>query len=245
MNRMRTTPSRRNHTAASGGMKGVVSTMAISGQGLLAAGTFSRWVGLYDGHGRGNTVGVFSVAGENEKEEGSVGNGLTQILWSACDKYMCTVERASDGIAVWDVRGTGKRLAWLRGRKARTQQRLWADVMSAEVWAGGTEGVVRVWEGLGQAEGVLDPNFEFQAHDDAVSSTTLHSTGSVLATCSGQRHVDTGFTPASNDVESDTNCSEASSRSSRSSRNSQSSLSTDPEFSPAHAFDNTLKVWAL
>lgn len=239
---MHTTPSRRHHTAENGGMKGIVSTMSMSGGGLLAAGTFSRWVGLYDGYGRGDTVGVFQIAGENEKEDGTDGNGITQVLWSACDRYLCTIERASDGVAIWDIRGTGKKLAWLRGRKARTQQRLGVDLMGVGVWAGGTDGAVRLWEGLGQTEGVHDPKLEFWAHNDAVTSTTLHRTGSVLATCSGQRHLETHFTDASNGAYSDTDSSETPSRSSQ---KSQSSLSSEVETSPAHAFDNSMKVWAL
>lgn len=184
---MRTTLSRRNHNTAGQGMKGIVSAMAMGSDGVLAAGTFGRWVGLYDGYGSGDTVAVFPLAAGSEPRE-EKGQGITQTLWSTCSRYLCVAERCSDGISVWDIRGTGKRLAWLRGRKAKTQQRLGVDVMGEEVWAGGADGAVRVWEGLGMKEGNLDPAWQFQAHGDAVSSATLHPTGSVLATCSGQRH---------------------------------------------------------
>lgn len=152
-------------------MKGRVSAMGMSGAaGVLAAGTFGRWVGLYDGYGRGGTVGVFSIAaGENSKTsdegEGYAGGGITQTVWSACGRYLHVAERVSDGVLVYDVRVLGRRLGWLRGRRARSQQRLGVEVWGREVWAGGTDGVVRVWEGVGERQGVLDPCWGFRAHD--------------------------------------------------------------------------------
>lgn len=236
--RMHTTPSRRGGAAGRGGqgMKGIVSALGMSSQGMLAAGTYSRWVGLYDGFGRGGSAGVFSVGTEDEVEPGG---GITQVVWSACGRYLCVVERASDGVGIWDIRGTGRRLAWLRGRNAKTQQRLGVDVMGGEVWAGGLNGLVRVWEGLGMAEGVIDPSWEFKAHDDAISSTTLHSSGSVLATCSGQRH-SLAPVPANEDLDSESD----SDFSSLNSLSSVSSMSTSSQ-RPPQATDNSLKLWAL
>jgi len=64
-------------------MKGIVSALGMSCEGLLAAGTFTRWVGLYDGGGRGGTVGVFEIK-RQEKDGGGIGDGagITQVLWS-------------------------------------------------------------------------------------------------------------------------------------------------------------------
>ena len=240
-----TTASRRNHKAMGAGMKGIISVMAMGGEGLLAAGTFTRWVGLYDGFGRGGEVGVFSVASTEQKEEGSDGMGITQVLWSRCGRYLCTVERSSDGIGIWDIRGSGKRLAWLKGRKAVTQQRMSVDIMGGEVWAGGTDGMVRVWERLGMTEGVVDPKWKFHAHGDVVTSTMLHPTGSVMATCSGQRHYPASLDFGSEEIERDTDRSDATSQSSRSSPSTQPSMSTDSDAGPARAFENSLKIWAL
>ena len=220
-------------------MKGIVSALGMNMDGILAAGTFTRWVGLYDSYGCGGSAGVFSIATGDEDEKGSRGGGITQVLWSACGRYLCVIERASDGLGVWDVRGTGKRLAWLRGRGARTQQRLGAEIMGKEVWAGGTDGVVRVWEGLGMKEGVVDPEWEFKAHDDVISSTTLHPSGSVLATCSGQR-LDPKMVPNVQASESDADRDV----SSLSSSNSQSSISSLQRGS-SQVSDNSLNLWAL
>lgn len=238
---MRTTASKRGHDAGAGrGMKGIISTLAMSAEGVLAAGTFSRWVGLYDGFGSGGTVAVFPVAGKGQGEEGK-GMGITQVLWGSCGRYLCVAERGSDGVGVWDIRGTGKRLAWLKGRKALTQQRLGVEVVGGEVWAGGTDGVVRVWEGLGIREGSVDCAWKFQAHGDAVSSATLHPTGSVLATCSGQRHWDL---PESGDGASSGAESDADSMTSSMSSAVQSSTVTLKERSSLKA-DNSLNIWSL
>ncbi|KAL8720532.1 MAG: hypothetical protein Q9225_002624 [Loekoesia sp. 1 TL-2023] len=172
--RMPTVPSKRSRVVGGvGGIKGIVSALGISSEGLLAAGTFSRWVGLYDGHGRGGSMGVFELRDEALNKEEAGGTGITQVLWSGDGRYLCVAERCSDGISVWDIRGTGKRLAWLRGRDVKTNQRLGVEVVSGEVWAGGVDGNVRLWEGLGMKEGMVDPSWEFRAHDGDVSPTNL------------------------------------------------------------------------
>jgi len=221
------------------GMNGIVSAMAINGDGVLAAGTFTRRLGLYDGNGRGGTVGVFHIGGDDDLEA-TRGRGITQVIWSLCGRYLCVVERNSDGVSIWDIRGAGKRLAWLEGRQARTQQRLYAEVIGDELWAGGIDGKVRVWKGLGTKEGAVSPAWSFQAHSDAIGSATLHPTGSVLATCSGQRH----FTNATSyDMESEDE-GRASSISSLDSPASCSSIASNGHTAVLYP-DSSLKVWRL
>lgn len=180
LSRVHTTPSRRVrgsrwiNSVCEVGMKGIVSALRISCEGLLAAGTFSRWIGLYDGYGRGGTMGVFEINGIDSDGTDS-GSGITQVLWSSCGRYLCVVERSSDGISVYDVRGTGRRLSWFRGRKARTNQRLGVDILGSEIWAGGTDGLVRIWEGVGMLEGNISPSREFEAHDGNFNSFTSFS----------------------------------------------------------------------
>lgn len=239
VSRMHTTPSRRGG-GGGGGMKGIVSALDMSSEGILAAGTFSRWVGLYGGGGRGGTVGVFSIRGDNEVEVGSRGCGVTQLSWSDCGRYLHVAERASDGISVWDVRGTRKKLAWLRGREARTQQRLGFEIMARELWAGGVDGVVRIWKGLGEAEGIVEPAWNFKSHGDAISSTGLHSSGSVLATCSGQRLVeDYPNNVQSSDSDSDNGMYSLSSSS------SASAVSIGSWKMSPRVVDNSLKLWSI
>ena len=187
--------------------------MDLSVEGLLAAGTFSRWVGVYDGRsgavGVGEAVGAWdlgvtekcSVEAEIGVSEGDTmihganaesgigeGAGVTQVTWSACGRYLVVAERGSDGMSVWDVRVSGKRLAWLKGRKAETMQRMGIEVFGHEVWGGGTDGKVRVWkQALGEKEGVLGPSQAWTAHADTVSAVVVHPYGGVVGTASGSR----------------------------------------------------------
>ena len=172
---MKTIPSRRKKIVGGGvGIKGIISALALSSEGLLAAGTFGRWLGLYGSGGRGDMAGVFEV-GKSPEDGNEVGGGagITQLLWSQCGRYLCVVERGSDGIGVWDIRRTGKRVAWYRGRVAKTMQRLSVDIFGNDVWCGGTDGLVRVWEGIGLSEGVLDPAWSFRAHNGNVPTLRI------------------------------------------------------------------------
>ncbi|OAL29562.1 hypothetical protein AYO22_01976 [Fonsecaea multimorphosa] len=175
-------------------MRGIVSTLSVEpSTGLLAAGTYSRCVGLYDSLGQGDCVGVFSVQGTGADLRIG-GRGITQVLWSSCGRYLYIAERKSNGVMLYDIRKTGQLLAWLEGRAAMTNQRLGIDLVGAgdqgtiEVWAGGLDGLFRMWKDPQQKEGPISPAFEFKGHDDAVSSAVVHHGGGVLATASGQRH---------------------------------------------------------
>lgn len=151
-------------------MRGIVSALSLqSSEGMLAAGTWTRWVGLYDTAGIGGSVATWSIAEAADKHAGIGGTGITQTAWSACGRYLYVVERKSRGVLVYDIRVMGKLAAWLEGREAETNQRLGVDVFEGkdgmEIWAGGTDGVVRVWEGVGKTEGPLEKSWEWKAHD--------------------------------------------------------------------------------
>ncbi|KAL1960417.1 hypothetical protein VTO42DRAFT_7716 [Malbranchea cinnamomea] len=195
ISRLPTIPSKRKKIVGGGvGMKGIVSTMADNpaGDGILAAGTFTRHVGLYAAHGSGDTIATFSVAG-TEADRHIGGTGITQVLWSPCGRYLFVVERKSDGILLYDIRVTGQLVGWLEGRKAMTNQRMNVDVFSGrnggpiELWAGGTDGIVRVWTNPSESVSEKKPVWEKHIHDDPISSVIVHPTGNVVATCSGQK----------------------------------------------------------
>ena len=217
VSRFPTIPSKRKKIVGGGvGVKGIVSALAVSGEGLLAAGTFTRQVGLYDAEGRGDCVAVFSLASPDDDHhtvvedvdlgKGAEGGGVTQLLWSSCARYLYVVERKSDRILCYDVRVTGRRLASFVGRKARTNQRLGVDVISIPsststsfatpaaaatvvegngtgqddvyydhlIWAGGTDGVVRIWKGppTGSSEEIR-PTWEWKVHDGNFLSSPI------------------------------------------------------------------------
>jgi hypothetical protein len=120
--------------------------------------------------------------------------------------YLLIGERNSDVIRVFDVRGQHKMLQVLAGRKTETMMRLgWDLTPNGEVWAGGTDGFVRVWEGIGESEGDLEAVMSWKAHEgicipfdplfsleflltsiDPVVSTFVHPSGSVVITCSAE-----------------------------------------------------------
>lgn len=170
---MPTIPSKRKQMVGGGvGMKGIVSAMASNplGDGILAAGTFTRHVGLYSSNGAGESLGTFNIA-KTEANRDIGGKGVTQLLWSPCGRYLYIAERKSDGVLVYDIRVTGQMLGYLRGRKAFTNQRMKIDLVpsgndgSHEIWAGGTDGFMRVWRDPTYSVGCQDPDAEFQIHD--------------------------------------------------------------------------------
>jgi len=169
---LRTGRKRRSSLAVSGmSMTGILSALAIEQQsGILAAGTLNRHVGLYDSGGQGDCVGVFCVDG-TEADLQIGGSGVTQVIWSPCGRYLYIVERKSEGAMIYDIRKTGQLLSWLEGRKALTNQRLGVHVSSSpgganqEVWAGGTDGMIRAWWNPHEGEGAQTVSFEQHGHN--------------------------------------------------------------------------------
>ncbi|KAL5330046.1 hypothetical protein ACEPPN_003570 [Leptodophora sp. 'Broadleaf-Isolate-01'] len=254
--RLPTIPSKRHKMKGGGvGMRGIVSAMsqqpsssaedADSDVGMLAAGTWTRWVGLYDMGGLGGTVATWSVAGAADVDARIGGTGVTETKWSACGRYLFVVERKSKGVLVYDVRVTGKLVCWLVGRDADTNQRLAVDLFpgenGTEVWAGCADGVVKVWEGVGMTEGPLERSWEWRAHDDPVSSTIVHSSGTVVATCSGQRSSPAIGNSSGGSEDSDEYSSEEDSEDSEDS----GSISTRSSSLSFRIPDNSIKVWSL
>ena len=232
-------------------MRGIVSAMCEATTfNVLAAGTFTRKVSLYASGEWIAPVGVFSVAG-TEADAHIRGSGITQVLWSPCGRYLYIAERKSDGALLYDIRKTGQLLGWLEGRKADTNQRLGVEVVATgaedhEIWAGGSDGTVRVWKNAWQTGKGQKADSEWALHrgnvnahtlnhettidkaTDAVTSCLVHPTASVAVTCSGQRPnvtVDVPFTSENSGDEAE--------------------IVPPEESSPAKPIDNTLKAWVL
>lgn len=241
-------------------MRGIVSCLSLQpdapdspvGNGMLAAGTWTRWVSLYDAEGLGGTVANWSIASAADDESHIGGAGVSQVLWSACGRYLFVVERKSRGVLVYDVRVTGRLVGWLEGREAETNQRMSVDTASiggkSEVWAGGTDGRVRVWRDVGSTAGGAKPDMDWLAHEEGttVGGLALHNCGSVVATASGMRR-ERVYVP---DTESDSE-SESEDGSSDDSDVSDEATETFSETSTICSShkelteDNTIKLWSI
>jgi WD40 repeat protein len=194
-----TIPSKRHVLKGGGvGMKGTVSALAASrtdsNEGIIAAGTRTRWMGLYDLGRVDKAVAHWTIAGADQEEFGTDigGQGIMQTTWSTCGRYLIINERQSSGLLVYDIRVSGKLLSILSGRQAQSQQRLSCDIFGNphgepgfEVWAGDQTGSVQVWDEVGLHYGLRDSSWNWKAHDAPVSSAIVHPSGSVALTCSG------------------------------------------------------------
>ncbi|KAI0417468.1 hypothetical protein F5X98DRAFT_340966 [Xylaria grammica] len=215
--RIRTIPSERHLSKGGGvGMRGTVSALGEqpmdtgNSASLVAAGTWTRWVGLYDFAQAGECIATWGIAnavqetathekmsgnnngGRGEHPDGIGGDGITQTIWSPCGRYLVICERKSRGALLYDVRVTGKLLGHLTGRDALGNQRVTCDVFPGagessgfELWSGTSSGIVKVWEGIGSLEGSHAPAWEWAAHQSTVGSACLHPSGTVVATCAG------------------------------------------------------------
>ncbi|KAI1806711.1 hypothetical protein F4811DRAFT_121973 [Daldinia bambusicola] len=206
--RVKTIPSERHISKGGGvGMRGTISSLAAQPPdanyaSLVAAGTWTRWVGLYDFAQAGGSAAVaaWSIASAATRDAGIGGNGVVQTIWSPCGRYLLVGERKATGVLVYDVRVAGKLLGWLAGREALGNQRISCDVYPGqdgsggggggeagfEVWSGTTSGIVKMWEGVGSREGAHEPAWSWDAaRNSTVGSTCVHQSGTVVATCSG------------------------------------------------------------
>ncbi|KAL8408827.1 hypothetical protein RB594_007307 [Gaeumannomyces avenae] len=211
VSRIPTIPSTRHLLKGGGvGMKGTVSALAAQPDtSLVAAGTWTRWVGLYDLSRADSCVANWSLTASGRGAGAGAGaGGVVQAIWSPCGRYLVLNERRSTSLAVYDVRVTGRLLSRLVDRDADTNQCLGCDVFASpagegadgsifEIWAGTRDGRVLAWDAVGGhasdngEERLSSHTWEWQAHStaSAVGSTALHPGGSVLATCAGSWEV--------------------------------------------------------
>lgn len=220
--------ARKLYGADTAGIGGIVSSLALSNDNILAAGTYNRQVGLFENAGQGESMTAFDLSYNDAEDRLLRGNGVSQLAWSPCGNYLFVAERQSDALLVYDIRQTGQRLSYLSGRKAFTTLKLSFDLASnaygkIDIWAGGTDGQVRVWRDVASREGRIEPDLALHAsngeqtnrHDHilpvlttstaAVSNTILSRREPMLITTSGQRRTPShlvGLNDSSSDSES-------------------------------------------
>jgi hypothetical protein len=170
------------------GSKALISTLDINCDSVLALGTYNRTVALYSNSGRGEAITSFSMKDVERNGDETMGWGISQVKWSQDGRYLLVAERRSEGISIYDIRGTGKRLGWLAGRNAQTNIKLGFDILTTgdglEVWAGTMDGMVIMWKDPTWKGGVSTPDAEWKVHDDPVCATLVHPSGSVVVTAS-------------------------------------------------------------
>jgi telomerase Cajal body protein 1 len=148
--------------------QGIVNALSISNaERLLAIGTLSREIGIYEQEGCGECITTFSTRGSAESAR--PGTGVTELKWSPCGRYLIIAERQCDILQVYDLRNTAGCLSTLTGREANTTQKLGIDVLPLadghEVWGGGTDGMVRMWSNPGSQEGEQPPDAAIKMHE--------------------------------------------------------------------------------
>ena len=208
-----TIPSKRNKLKDGGrGFKGYISALSVSpptaasSEGLLAAGARTRYLGIYDCIS-GSEVTHFSLPGtidgkklRNESLAHTMGDGVSSLKWSPCGRYLYVAERQSDVLLIYDVRNFSLALGYCAGRKASTKQKLGFDVWNAgaspydiesiahEIWAGGTDGKVRLWKDPYMKEGAVEADEVVEIGGGGampIVSTLVHSSGSLAVVARG------------------------------------------------------------
>jgi hypothetical protein len=208
--KIRTIPSSRSKFKDGGrGYKGYISALSISppsvasGYGILAAGTWSRNVGLYDAEGTGEIITTLSLPSSFNRDtplnSGLKGNGITQLRFSSCGNYLYIAERSSDALLIYDVRNFAFCLSQCVGRNALSNQKLGFDIWtndpggsSHEVWAGGVDGNMRIWKDPHTKEGAVEADEAFLVGERPVSGVAVHGSGSLAIAAMGWRGLDSG-----------------------------------------------------
>ncbi|GAA5975875.1 hypothetical protein JCM10908_005311 [Rhodotorula pacifica] len=181
--RMSTTPTRSSRA----GQKGIISSLAFSpfdqstGTALLAVGSFSGSVGLYDPSMQKPLVNLLFPSQKG---------GVTKILFHPlAPNLLFVASRQSTHLDVWDLRNMSKRSSSGRlARKAATNQRLGFDIDPTGMWlaAGDQDGAVSIFSAQPLPD-QLEPITTFSLSQDPISTTLFHPTEPWLITTSGTR----------------------------------------------------------
>ncbi|GAA5919723.1 hypothetical protein JCM1841_000770 [Sporobolomyces salmonicolor] len=185
--RLQTTPTRGSRQ----GQKGIISTLAFSpshGTSLLAAGSFSGSIGLYDPNSDSSLVGLL---GSSQK------GGLTKVLFHPTVPHLLfCASRQSNHLEVYDLRNFSSEAGRIR-RKGRTNQRLGFDVDPTGTWlaAGDQDGNLSIFDAqlaaMGDSEQTVEPISTFAISKEPVGAALFRPAFPhipQLVTCSGTRH---------------------------------------------------------
>jgi len=181
--RLSTSPSRRSRE----GQKGLISTIAFSpdGTGLMAAGSYSGSICLYDASG-GQPRLLRSL---KTKDKALRGSGVTQVKFHPTSpELLYAASRCSNNILVWDVRNA-KDVLMTHPRKGNTNQRIQFDIDPWGKWltTGDSTGQAHFFD-THDPHG-SEPVKSYKLADDTISSASLHPYLPYLLTTDGSRHL--------------------------------------------------------
>lgn len=187
------------------GWKGGISALIngpSSSPGIIAAGSRTRHISLYDTHSTDEITYIALPGSLNGHPyrcgsafDSLIGDGITSMKFSPDGTYLYVAERNTDGILIYDMRKSELALGYCVGRKALTNhQKFGFDIWSAgqgsghEVWAGGTDGCVRVWRNAYAKEGAVqaDEVIKIGDGDVPVTATMVHESGSMAVAACGR-----------------------------------------------------------
>ncbi|XP_011310514.1 telomerase Cajal body protein 1 [Fopius arisanus] len=142
--------------------------------GLLAFGTYSKCIGLYNN----GPLCSFKAS-----------SGVTQVEFSPCGTKLYAAVRRNDEFVCWDLRNPGIILYSLEGRRSNTNQRIQfsSSPDGNDVISGGTNGVVNVWKTSEINCSEIQPSWRISLSGDCVNGVNVHKCLPIMATSSGQR----------------------------------------------------------
>ncbi|EPZ33905.1 hypothetical protein O9G_002468 [Rozella allomycis CSF55] len=153
------------------GQKGIVSALSVcQTRGLIAVGTYSKTIFLYDME----TFEPVLMLPEFQ-------SGLTQIEFSHDGNFLFTASRCDDSIKVWDLRNCDEPLLEFP-RKGMINQRLYFQLTSDYLITGDTDGTVSFYDINCLETGRM---VNKKIGRDSIPAAKLF--GDLLVTCQGSR----------------------------------------------------------
>lgn len=188
-------------------LSGSISALSCNHQlSLVAAGSHTRGVAIFDNYGTGRNVLSFSLKGSD-----TVGGGVSHLKWSLLRPwYLYVVERDSDCALLYDVR-TGvsegvQPLSVMTGRNAYGQLKLGAALCLSEnhdmsssfddytetIICGGSDGSIRGWENAWESNAddtSLLPSWSRKIDTRGITEILVHPEGGLITCAAGDRRV--------------------------------------------------------